>query len=299
MRYVITGAAGNVSRPLAAKLLGSGHEVVVIGRSEEHLHALTSKGATARIGSVEDVPFLTEAFSGAAAVYTMVPPQYSAGDLESFREVARNYAQAIRSANVKYLVNLSSVGAHLKNGAGPVSGLYRVEEELNKLTDTNVLHLRAGFFYVNFFGSIGMVKHMNILGANYGDSNSKMILAHPDDIAEAAAEALLNLSFRGHSFVYVVSDERTTGEIARELGKAVGKPDLPWVEFTDEQAYQGMKEAGMPEGMAAKYAEMGRAMRTGIMWEDYFRQTPKKHGRIKLEEFAESFYDVYQAEGNK
>ena len=298
MKYVITGAAGNVSRPLAAKLLSSGHEVVVIGRSEEHLHALTSKGATARIGSVDDVPFLTQAFSGADAVYTMIPPQYSAGDLDSFRQVGANYAQAIRAANVKYVVNLSSVGAHLVNGGGPVSGLYRVEEELNKLTDTNVLHLRPGFFYVNFLANIGMIKHMNILGANYGHSNSKMILAHPEDIAEAAAEALLNLSFRGHSVLYVVSDERTTGEITRELGKAIGKPDLPWVEFTDEQAYQGMKEAGMPEGMAAKYAEMGKAMRTGIMWEDYFRQTPKKHGRIKLEEFAKGFADVYQAKVN-
>lgn len=292
MKYVVTGAAGNVSRPLAEKLLSSGHEVVVIGRSEERLRTLTSKGATARIGSVDDVPFLTQAFSGADAVYTMVPPQYSAGDLDSFREVARNYAQAIRSANVKYVVNLSSVGAHLEKGGGPVSGLYRVEEELNKLTDTNVLHLRPGFFYVNFLANIGMIKHMNILGGNYGDS--KMILAHPEDVAEAAADALLNLSFRGHSILYVVSDERTPEEIARELGKAIGKPDLPWVEFTDEQAYQGMKDAGLPEGMAAKYAEMGKAMRTGIMWEDYYRQTPKKHGRIKLEEYAKSFADAYR-----
>ena len=113
--------------------------------------------------------------------------------------------------------------------------------------------------------------------------------------AEVTADALLNLSFRGHSFLYIVSDERTTGEIASELGKSIGKPDLPWVGFTDEQAYQGLKDAGLPEGMAAKYAEMGKAMRTGIMWEDYYRDTPKKHGRIKLEEFAKSFGEVYRS----
>jgi uncharacterized protein YbjT (DUF2867 family) len=295
MKYVITGAAGNVSRPLTIKLLNAGHEVDVIGRSEEHLQTVTSKGATARIGSVDDVPFLTRAFSGADAVYTMIPPQYSAGDLDMFRGIGRNYAQAIKAAQVKYVVNLSSVGAHLATGGGPVSGLYRIEEELNKLTDTNVLHLRPGFFYVNFLANIGMIKHMNILGGNYGDSNTKMILAHPEDVAEVAADALLNLSFRGHSFLYIVSDERTTGEVASEIGKAIGKPELPWVGFTDEQAYQGLKDAGLPEGMAAKYAEMGKAMRTGIMWEDFYRQTPKKHGRIKLEEFAKSFGEVYRS----
>jgi uncharacterized protein YbjT (DUF2867 family) len=299
MKYVITGAAGNVSKHLTIELLNAGHAVDVIGRSEEHLHELTSKGATARIGSVDDVPFLTRAFSGADAVYTMIPPQYSAGDLDLFRGIGRNYAQALSAANVKYVVNLSSVGAHLVSGGGPVSGLYRIEEELNKLKDTNVLHLRPGFFYVNFLANIGMIRHMNILGGNYGDSNTKMILAHPEDIAEVAAEALLDLSFRGHTILYIVSDERTTGDIARELGKAIGKPDLPWVGFTDEQAYQGLKDAGLPEGMAAKYAEMGKAMRTGIMWEDYYRETPKKHGKIKLEEFAKSFAQVYQAEVNR
>lgn len=295
MKYVITGGAGNIARPLAEILLSKGQDVTVIGRNADHLKPLTEKGAKAAIGSVEDPAFLKKAFEGADAVYTMVPPQFAADSLQAYRQVGANYAQAIRAGNVRYVVNLSSVGGHLAEGCGPVSGLYWVEQELNQLTDVNVLHLRPGFFFINFYGNIGMVKGMNIIGGNYGDSHSKMILSHPNDIAEVAAEALLNHSFKGHSVRYLASDERATGDIAKTLGTAVGKPELPWVEFTDEQAYEGLKQAGVPQAMAQKYAEMGRAMRTGIMWEDYFKNKPSSLGKTKLEDFATSFAHVYNA----
>ena len=67
MKYVITGAAGNVARPLTEKLLAAGQDVTVIGRNAEHLKPLTGKGARAAIGEIEDVPFLKQAFAGADA----------------------------------------------------------------------------------------------------------------------------------------------------------------------------------------------------------------------------------------
>jgi uncharacterized protein YbjT (DUF2867 family) len=293
MKYVITGAAGNISKPLTEKLLAAGHEVTVIGRNAEHLKPLTDRGAKAAIGQVEDVPFLKQAFAGADAVYTMIPPQYAAGDLGGYQQVAANYAEAIKVNNIHYVVNLSSVGAHRPEGCGPVSGLYRVEQELNKLSDVNILHLRPGFFFNNFLGNIQMIKDMNLIGGNYGDANSKMVLSSPDDIADAAAEELQKLSFKGHSVRYLSSDERTTGDVARILGSAIGKPELPWVEFTDEQAFGGMSQAGLPEEMVKKYVEMGSAMRSGKMWEDYFRHRPQEFGKTKLEDFAKTFAAVY------
>ena len=57
MKIVLTGAAGNITKPLAEKLLADKHEVSVIGRSAENLKSLTDKGAKALIGSVEDAAF--------------------------------------------------------------------------------------------------------------------------------------------------------------------------------------------------------------------------------------------------
>jgi uncharacterized protein YbjT (DUF2867 family) len=117
MKYVITGGAGNISKPMAEKLLAVGHEVVVIGRNAENLKSLTDKGAKAAIGSVEDVAFLTETFKGADAVYTMVPPTFGAADWKAhIAQIGKNYADAIKAAGVKYVVNLSSIGAHLQKG---------------------------------------------------------------------------------------------------------------------------------------------------------------------------------------
>ena len=58
MKYVITGAAGHISKPLVEKLLKAGHDVTVIGRNAENLRSLTDMGAKSAIGSVEDVEFL-------------------------------------------------------------------------------------------------------------------------------------------------------------------------------------------------------------------------------------------------
>ena len=295
MKYVITGGAGHISKPLAERLLTAGHQVTVVGRNPENLKSLAAKGAKTAIGSVEDVSFLTKTFKGADAVYTMVPPQFGASDWKAYiGQIGQNYADAIKSAGIKYVVNLSSIGAELPEGAGPVSGLYRVEQALNALTDVHIKHLRPGYFFTNFFSSIPMVKGMNLLGSNVSTPGTKIILADTNDIADVAATFLLNLDFKGHSIRYIASDERTPVEIASVLGKAIGKPELPYVEFSDEDTLNGLKQAGLPEEVAKNYTEMGHAMRTGPMVKDYWKNHPHELGRTRLEDFAKEFALAYQ-----
>ena len=51
----------------------------------------------------------------------------------------------------------------------------------------------------------------------------------------------------------------------------------------------------LPDEMAAKYVEMGTAMRTGKMWEDYLNHRPQQFGETKLEDFAKEFAEAYNA----
>jgi uncharacterized protein YbjT (DUF2867 family) len=170
--------------------------------------------------------------------------------------------------------------------------LHHVERALNELADVNVKHLRPGFFYNNFYSNIGMIKHAGIIGGNYGQ-NARVVMADPSDIAAAAAEELSSLSFSGKSVRYVVSDEKTTTEIAQSLGKAIGKSDLPWVDFKDEDAFKGMKQAGLPEEIAKNYVEMGTALRSGEMINDYVSHRPANFGKVKFDDFAKSFSQAY------
>lgn len=296
MKYVITGGAGHISKELAKQLIAAGHNVTVIGRNEKNLEPLTALGANAAIGSVEDVDFLTRTFKGADAVYTMVPPNFAVtGDwLDFIAAVGQNYKQAIAAAGVQHVVNLSSIGAHLPEGVGPVSGLYRVEQALNGLEGVNVLHLRPAYFFYNLFANIDMIKHMGIVGSNFGLPGQKIPMVHTQDIARVAAESLLGLSFTGKSHRYIISDEPTADDIALALGNAAGKPDLKWIVFEDAQSLQGMLQAGLPPVIAEKYVEMGKSMREGSMTEHYFATGDGPVGSVKLNDFAAEFKAAYE-----
>lgn len=293
MKIIVTGSLGHISRPLVEKLTAAKHDVTVISSNADRKEEIEALGAKASIGSVGDLAFVTETFKGADAVYTMVPPTFSASDWKQhIAGIGKIYAQAIAAAGVKNVVNLSSIGAHMPEGCGPVSGLYHVEQAFNALEGVNVKHLRPGFFYYNFFANLGMIKHMGIIGGNYGE-HAKLVIADTGDIADAAAEELLNLSFTGKSVSYVISDEKTTDEVAGILGAAIGKPDLKWVNFSDEDTKAGMLQNGVPEDIARNYTEMGAAMRSGEMAKEFNSIKSAKFGKNRFETFAPAFAEAY------
>jgi len=293
MKIVVTGSLGHISRPLVEKLTAAKHDVTVISSNADRKKEIEALGAKAAIGSVSDLAFVTDTFKGADAVYTMVPPTFSASNWKlHIAGIGKIYAQAIAAAGVKNVVNLSSIGAHMPDGCGPVSGLYQVEQALNALEGVNVKHLRPGFFFYNFFANIGMIKHMGIIGGNYGEG-TRLVVADTNDIADVAAEELLHLSFEGKSVKYIVSDEKTTDEVASIFGKAIGKPDLKRLNFTDADTIGGMLQNGVPEDVAKNYAEMGAAMRSGEMAAEYNKSRAATFGKNNLETFAPVFAAAY------
>jgi uncharacterized protein YbjT (DUF2867 family) len=297
MKIVITGGAGNISKPLAEILLSEKQEVTAVSRNEKNIGGLIALGAKPALGSVEDIAFLKETFTGADVLYTMVPPNMGVTEWKKWiTQIGKNYAQAIRESGVKYVVNLSSVGAHLPEGCGPVSGIHFEENELNSLPDVNLLHLRPGNFYTNLLSQIGMIKNMGIMGANFGGGQLKMVLAYPADIADVAARALLERDFSGHDIRYIASDERNTDEIASVIGKEIGKPGLAWIVFSDEDYLKGLLQAGLPEEIAANFVEMGQSIRSGQMNEEYWKNRPSRLEKTKLEDFARIFSAVYHSE---
>jgi len=296
MKYTITGSLGHISKPLTQKLINAGHQVTVISSKESNRPAIEKLGATAAIGSVEDVAFLTKAFAGADAVYTMVPPNFAATNWKEWiGQVGKNYAEAVKANQIKYVVNLSSVGAHLPDGCGPVSGLYRVEQALNTLKDVNIKHLRPTYFFDNLLANVGLAKQMDIIGSNFGGPDQKIVLADTSDITDAAFDELSTLKFSGHSVRYIASDERSSDEVAKIIGSTIGKPSLPWIVFSNEQSTAGMLQAGLPEEITKNYVEMGDALHSGRMMEDYWKNHPSTLGKVKLEDFAKIFAAVYNA----
>ncbi|MBV8253090.1 MAG: NmrA family NAD(P)-binding protein [Chitinophaga sp.] len=292
MKIIITGSIGNVSKPLAVSLLAQGHEVRIITSNPSKAAAITALGATPAIGSLDDQAFLLRTFSGADAAYLMCPPKLNTDDYIHYVSViARNYAAALQQAGVKRAVVLSSMGAHRSEGHGPIAGIHQMEKILSEVKGTAITFLRAAFFYNNFFGNIPMVHQGGIIGNNY-PADSRLIMVHPTDIAKAVAEELLRPS-TGTDIRYAASDERTAGEIATILGKAVGIDALPWVNFEDDAVKNVLLGNGFSLEMATRFVEIGVAVRSKFLWEEYDK-TNKVQG-IRLEDFAQEFAARFHA----
>lgn len=294
MKIVVTGSLGHISQPLTKELVQKGHIVTVISSKEEKRRDIEALGAIAAIGSLENVDFLTSTFAGADAVYCMIPPNF--GELNQvayYRRIGRAYAQAIQQSGLKRVVHLSSWGAHRDKGTGIILGSHNVEVILNELSGVAITHLRAGSFFYNLYGFVGMIKGAGFIGANYG-GDDKIVWAHPNDIAAAAAEELQKTPAAGNNVRYVASDERTATDTAKVLGAAIGKPDLQWLTFTDEQAKTGMEQNGIPPSIAAHLVDLNRSIHSGAMGEDYELNKPTMMGKVKVEDFAKEFAMVFQ-----
>jgi uncharacterized protein YbjT (DUF2867 family) len=295
MNYIITGSLGHISKPVIQKLKSAGHTVTVITSSTSRSKEIEALGAIPAVGSVEDSSFLNRAFAGAQAAYLMIPPNMNVTGswLEFQKRIALNYVEAVKKNGVKNIVLLSSVGAHVGKGVGPVDGISAAEWYLSQLK-INLKIVRPSYFFNNLMGMIPMIKHMNIMGSNFGGSNEKLVLVHTSDIADVVADELLGLKFKGNSIRYIASDERHPKEIAEVIGNAVGKPGLPWIEFKNEDAYNGMLQGGLNKEIATGYVAMGTALREGKMQADYWKNRPTL-GKVKLESFVKEFTAAYNS----
>jgi len=294
MKIIITGSLGNVAKPLAQQLIAEGHDIKIISSNESKKNEIEALGAKAAIGSITDLDFLVKTFEGADAAFLMTPPNMSGINIvENTINAGKNYAEAIEKTGVKRIVMLSSIGVESPVENGPIKGLHFIEKFYNDLENTSVTFLRAGYFYLNFFNDIPLIKNAGIIGANFPET-ATIPLVHPIDIAKAAAKELVQNS-EGKNVKYIVSDVRPASDFAKVFGTAIGKPELPWVEFKDEDSLNGMLQAGVPKEMAELYTEMGLGIRTGIVQKDFIEHGSVVNGEVKLEEFAKEFADKFNA----
>ncbi len=299
MKITITGSLGNISKPLVITLVAQGHEVTVISSSAEKQTEIEALGANAAIGSLEDAEFITSAFNGADAVYTMVPPgnyfDHNFDILVYYVGMGNRYAEAIARAGIKRVVNLSTIGGNLAEGNGILVGAHNVELILNRLpADVIVTHIRPNSFYYNLFGYVNMIKHTGVIAANYGGP-AIIPWVSPIDIAEVIAEEIVQHPTE-RNIRRVGSEDLSGDETAKILGEAIGKPDLKWIVVSDEETINGLTSIGMNPKIAAGLVEMYAALASGLLAEDYNEHKPAVMGRVKMKDFAKDFAVVFAQE---
>jgi uncharacterized protein YbjT (DUF2867 family) len=264
--YVITGATGNTGKVIAEKLLAAGQKVRVMGRSAEKLQPLVAQGAEAFTGSVDDAAAMTNAFTGARAVYAMIPPSMKATDYRAEQDrISDALAAAIEKAGVTHVVTLSSFGADKPAKTGPVVGLYNLEQKLNAIATLNALHLRAGYFMENLLPQMGVIRSMGMMaGPLKGDLLVPMIATR--DIGEYAADALAALQFSGKQTRELLgARDLTMKEAAAIIGTAIGKPGLSYTHPPSMMLKPAMVAMGISSNVVELLLEMSDALNSGHM----------------------------------
>ena len=253
------------------------------------MQPLVEKGAGALVGSLDDTEFLSRSFTGADAVFGMIPPNLTASDLRGYQnQIGEALATAIKNAGVKQVVNLSSIAGHLADGTGPIKGLHDNEERFNELKDVNVIHLRPGFFMENLLFGVEVIKKMGMNGGLL-DPQVALPMIATRDIAIVAADLMAG-SFSEKSVREILGQrDLTMTEATTAIGNAIGKPDLKYVQFPYDDARKAMLEMGMSQGMVDEMIEMYRGMNSGIVRPSEAR-SPENTTATTIGEFARSTF---------
>ena len=293
--HVVMGASGNTGHIVANNLLTRGEKVRVIGRNSAHLQPLTSKGAEPFIADVTDASSLAKAFHGADSAYVMIPPNITSKDpLGYSNRVSDAIAAAVQKGGIRNVVALSSIGAELSSGVGPVVGLHNLEQKLNQISNANVLYLRAAYFMENTLPQANAIRQMgSAVGPLRPDLKIPMIATH--DIGNAAADVLLHPTIHGKQTRELHGQrDLTYTEVASILGKIVGKPDLKYAQVSDDQFRAALVQMGMSEPVAKLLVEMTQALNAGKM-HPLEPRSPQNSTPTSYETFANQvFLQAYQ-----
>ncbi len=264
--YAILGASGNTGSVVAKELLAHGEKVRVIGRDAKRLESLVQKGAEAFVANANDAAALTEAFTGAKAVYLLIPPNPGIPNVREDQErVSDALVAAVRNAGVERAVVLSSIGADKPEKTGPVIGLHNLEQKLNDVSALKAVYLRAGYFMENLLPQVGVIQNFGVVGGPLR-SDLKVAMIATKDIGAAAVEALLKLEFTGKEARGLLGQrDLTYQEVASVIGQAIGKPGLSYVQFPPAQLKPALTQMGMSSNMADLLLEMSEALNSGYM----------------------------------
>jgi len=284
--YVILGASGNTGSIIANFLLSKGEKVRVVGRDVARLQPFLREGAEAFAADVSDAAALTKAFSGARAAYAMLPPLNSREEQERQSDAI---AKAVKDSGLRYAVHLSSYGAHVPEGTGPVTGLHSSEQKLNAITGLNVLHLRAAYFMENNLAAIDMIQEMGMYGhALLPDLKLPMIATR--DVADYAAQRLLDLDFPGKQTRELLGErDLSMAEATAVIARGIGKPDLRYEQFSYDQVQQALTQMGFSPRKAAVYIEMFESINAGLLAAQEPR-SPENSTPTSFEKFVQEVF---------
>ncbi|MGK3200793.1 SDR family oxidoreductase [Amycolatopsis sp. MEPSY49] len=234
---VVTGATGNVGRPLTRALAEAGQQVTAVSR-----HAAdVPDGVRHVVADLAEPAGLEPVLAGAKALFLLL-----SGDLHAVGADPADVVARAVGAGVGRIVLLSTLGV-VTRPFGTTRVAMRELEDVVRDSGVDWAVLRPGGFASNALWWAESVRTQRVVAAPFGDIGVPVI--DPVDIAEVAAACLVDDRHTGGVYELTGPEVITPRGQAEAIAAALGSP-VRFHELTRAEA-----KAGMAQSMPAELAD--------------------------------------------
>ncbi len=254
---VVTGATGNIGKPVVEGLIKKGYAPRVIVRKREANAGWDNAGVVQIEADWNDADALAAAFEGAQRVFSISPL------VENLVELGRATAAAARRAGVRHIVRSSAQGA---DKSAPIA-LGRWHGEVEKIIEDSGLEwtfVQSASFFQNYYGYAETIKNHNAFYAPLG--SGKISLVDVRDIAAVAVAALTEENHAGKKYAVTGGESLSNQIIAETFSDVLGR-EIKYVDVPEEQARQQMLDGKMPAWMVDAVMELNGIGKAGYLAE--------------------------------
>ncbi|MFF4576430.1 SDR family oxidoreductase [Streptomyces sp. NPDC001410] len=226
---VVTGATGNVGRPLTQALAEAGEQVTAVSR-----HAVAMPDGVRHVAAdLAELTSLTPALEGAKTLFLLL-----SGDLHTPEARPADIIGLAAASGVRRVVLLSSQGVATRP-LGPSRVAMRAVEDALRESGLDWTVLRPGGFASNALAWAESVRTQGTVAAPFGDVGVPVI--DPADIAEVAAACLLDDRHTGGVYELTGPKVITPRQQAEAIAAALGSP-VRFHELTRDEAKSTMTQ---------------------------------------------------------
>jgi uncharacterized protein YbjT (DUF2867 family) len=259
--YAITGVTGHVGGATARALQAAGAPVRAVLRDPGKGQAWSERDADVAVADFTDRAALTAAFSGCRGAFVMLPTIATFTDADH-RRMADSIAAAVAAGGVPHVVVLSSIGADLADGTGPIRWLHHLEQGLRE-TGVRLTALRPPHFQEKVEAVLGAVTGAGVYPVFGASADVPTPMVATRDVGDAAARALTSPPATSE-VVDLEPPTYTERQVAETLG-ALLATELQVVTVPRSGWLSTLAGAGVPPLLAAELVAMYDAEARGIL----------------------------------
>jgi uncharacterized protein YbjT (DUF2867 family) len=247
--YAVTGVTGHVGGATARALRAAGAPVRPVGRS--HTPAV----------SFEDTGALTKALDGADGAFVLLPtvPPFTG---EAHRAIAASITAAVRDSDVPHVVLLSSWGADLAGGTGPIRWLHELENSL-RATGTTITAIRSPHFQEKVETVLDAATGTGVYPVFAATADEPIPMVATADIGAVVAASLTSPP-AASEIVVLEAPAYTERQVAAVLGARLGR-ELEVVTIPRAGWLGAMTAAAVPQRLAEELVALHAAAEDGLL----------------------------------